>query len=410
MLRIPLISIATIVISATFGQTDVKSTVINKTKTCTSNSSEIIESQDPAFVKAMMHDGLKRDFVSHFGTTVHECLHGYDNELSKDIDWDENTYPIAYFVDKDIVIKFAGKRLFKTEELHPTFFSKDVQNLFRYGTYVQSAKGPSEASSNQWGFYGLLEEFNAYYHDVRAQIEFFICEKYDGPSDETFGNSMHAYFEFNIFMANYLKFAKLKHPKDYEYLINNQELRTAYTLIEYSWRNLLTEIMSDQNLAARMPSFDEEFRLFNEDLKNIMSEFMIPESDLLKFDKFLKSKPSDMKVVEQNKDWAEQYNMTGFGAGMSAEELTKAYEGFDDFEMEFEEKESGMFYVVILTTKSEEALMEGIVNNYPKFKKMGIVMDSYLNFSIFLNKFNSKEKAQKYLNEIKSVFPEAKIL
>lgn len=137
---------------------------------------------------------------------------------------------------------------------------------------------------------------------------------------------------------------------------------------------------------------------------------MIPESDLLKFDNFLKSKPSDMKIVEQNKDWAEQYNMTGFGAGMSADELTKAYEGFDDFEMEFEEKETGMFYVVILTTKSEEALMEGIVNNYPKFKKMGIVMDNYLNFSIFLNKFNSKEKAQKYLNEIKSVFPEAKIL
>lgn len=263
--KLVFLCLATVFFFQVFGQQhqpQTKKEVLEKTNECTTNSEEIISSQKTEFINMLLKGGFKNDFVGTFGTTVHECLHGYDSDLSDGLDWDNSTYPIAYFVDKDIVIRFAGRRLFKTEELHKSFFSKDIQNLFRYGTYVHDRLAPSTASSNQWGFYGLLEEFNAYYHDVRAQIEYFTCNVYDGPSDETFGNSMHAYFEFNIFMASYLKYAEKYQKPDYDYLMANQDLRLAYTLIEHNWRNLLTEIMSSKNLANRMPNYDEEFRLY----------------------------------------------------------------------------------------------------------------------------------------------------
>lgn len=391
-------------------QPKTKSEVLAKTNSCTSNSSEIIGSQKDDFVQTFLRVGFKNDFVGTFGTTVHECLHGYDSDLSEGVEWDENTYPIAYFVDKDIVIRFAGRRLFKTEELHAEYFSADVKNLFRYGTYIHDKSSPSSASSNQWGFYGLLEEFNAYYHDVRAQIEFFTCSANDGPGDETFGNSMHAYFEFNIFMANYLKYAEEHHKEDYNYLKDNQEVRLAYTLIEMNWRNLLTEIMSSKNLANRMPSYKEEFRLFSDDLKLVMNEFMVSEDQLGKYKDFIQARPSDMEVVADNISWAEQLNLTGFGAGMSAEELTELYSDMENFELEFEERDPKLFYVVVLTTKSEEELMEVVFNNYPNFKKLGVIMDFTLNFSIYLDKFSSKAKAEKMLEEVKKQFPTTKIL
>lgn len=391
-------------------QPQTKKEVLEKTSECTTNSEEIISSQKEELIVILLKGGFKNDFVGTFGTTVHECLHGYDSDLSDGLEWDNNTYPIAYFVDKGIVIRFAGRRLFKTEALHKDFFSKDVQNLFRYGTYVHDKSAPSTASSNQWGFYGLLEEFNAYYHDVRAQIEYFTCNVYDGPADETFGNSMHAYFEFNIFMASYLKYAQQYQKSDYDYMMANQDLRLAYTLIEYNWRNLLTEIMSSKNLANRMPGYEEEFRLYTSELKEIMSNFMLKGDQLVNYKDFLADRPSDMKVVETNKDWADQLNLTGFGAGLNAEELTDLYADISEFELEFEEKEPGKYYVVVLTTRSEEQLMEAVFKYYPNHKKLGVIMDDVLNFSVYLEKFNSKSKAEQYAAKLKKDIPEVKVM
>ncbi|WP_258542474.1 hypothetical protein [Parvicella tangerina] len=387
-----------------------KKEVLARTGNCTTNSDEIIGSQEDDFVKIFLKSGFDGDFIGTFGTTVHECLHGYDSDLADGLEWDNNTYPIAYFVDKGIVVRFAGKRLFKTEELHKEFFSKDVKNLFRYGTYVQANSGPSTASSNQWGIYGLIEEFNAYYHDVRAQVEYFKCNSYQGPSDETFGNTMHAYFEFNIFMANYLKYAKVYHKEDYDYMMKNHDLRLAYTLIEYNWRNVLTEIMGDKDLANRMPGYDEEFRLYTEELQGVMNDFMVSESELTDYKDFLSKRPSDMKVVAENKAWAEQMNLTGFGAGMNADEMTEMYEGFDNLELNFEEKDPEKHYVVILTTKSEEELMDAIFKNFPAFKKIGIIMDYELNFSVYLDKFSSRAKAEKMAKEVEKDFPGVKVI
>ncbi len=413
LLKTSLSVAAILVVSVAFAQQSdpkTKKELLKKTGSCTTNGSEIIGSQKEEFVSIYLRTGFKGDFLGTYGTTIHECLHGYDGDLAEDVDWDDNTYPIAYFVDKGIVIRFAGRRLFRTEELHKDFFSKDVKNLFRYGTYVHTKVAPSTASSNEWGFYGLLEEFNAYYHDVRASVEYLQCKTYDGVSDESFGNTMHAYFEFNIFMSNYLKYAKLYQKEDYDYLVNHTDLRLAYTLIELNWRNLLTEIMSDKGLAHRMPSYDEELRLYTDDLKEVMEDFMLHDEELSDYTDFVASRPSDMSIVAENKDWAEQLNLTGFGAGMDAEEMTELYEDMDEFELEFEEKDPDKFYVVVLTTKSEQELMEVVFKHYPNYKKLGVIMDFTLNFSVYLDKFNSKDKADKMADELKKDFPGVKVM
>lgn len=136
-----------------------------------------------------------------------------------------------------------------------------------------------------------------------------------------------------------------------------------------------------------------------------MSDFMLKEDQLTEYKDFLAERPSDMKLVETNKDWADQLNLTGFGAGLSPEELTDMYADINDFELEFEEKEPGKYYVVVLTTRSEEDLIEAIFKYYPNHKGLGVLMDETLNFSVYLDKFSSKAKAEKFALELKKEVP-----
>lgn len=399
------------VVFSSFGQGMSKDQLIEKTSNCTSNSTEIIESSEDEFVKFMMSGFEGSSFLSKYGLVVHECLHGYDNILDEGIDWDNSTYPIAYFVDKDIVIKFAGKRLFKTEELHDAFFSPDVKNLFRYETYIQDKNGPSQSSSNQWGIYGLIEEFNAYYHDLRAQIEYFTCSGDPSLKEEVFANNMHAYFEFNIFIADYLQFAKENHLQDYQYIMNNMPLRKAYSLMEYNWRNLITIIMNNEDMSRRTPSYDEELRLLNDQRRTVLNSFMLSAEELTEFSDFIQSRPSDLQIIKGHKDWAGQVNLSGFGSGMSPDELAENLEQGNGISLDIEMKESGKFYVVTLATKSEETLIEELMKCLSDNKQVGgVFMDDSLTFFVYLKKFNTEEKANKYAQDAKKDFPTVKVI
>ncbi len=391
----------------------IKKQTLDSVQKCTSNAYEIINHHEADFVKKYMtHNGvsyLKKDFISGLGTTVHECLHGYDNDLSNGIGWDENSYPIAYFIDKNIVITFQGKRLFKTDQLHNNFFPKKVKELFRYGTYVYD-KGPAETSSNQWGIYGLMEEFNAYYHDMQAQIEYYNCN-YKGTKIEIiFGNEMNAYYEFNIFMGYYLQYAKKYEKQDYDVMMSNEKLRLAYSLMEINWRQLLTEVFQDKDLGLRLPNLSEDAKLYNSDLRSTMNEFMLSPEELQEYSDFTNKRTISMSAVEENLRWAGSDEVfTLFDYDIGGIEWTEDFTE-TNIEMDIDLKDPDSFYVTVLATDNHEEIMKMLMNeSFTSYDYAGMFADEKGRLHIYLEKFKNKKEAYRLYQEIKSVFPKAKV-
>jgi hypothetical protein len=395
----------------------IKQQVLDSVRVCCSNALEIINSEEAKTVKHYMDasgtSSLKEDFIGKMGTTVHECLHSYDNVLGEKVNWDANTYPIAYFIDKGVVVSFAGKRIFKTDKLHASFFPKEVKKLFRYGTYVYD-NSPSTASSNQWGIYGLLEEFNAYYHDMQSQIEYFECHEASFDEYFRFSNEMNAYYEFNIFMAYYLKYAQKYEKATYEYMQNNKELRTAYTLIETNWRILLTKVFSNRDLASVVPELKSDRLLFTADLEKIMQDFMLSSSELSSYKSVLTKGPIDMGLVEKNLEWAEGMNALVLeDYGINYDELNDIIDASnEELDLEFQLKESGYHYVTVLVTDDINHLMMTYLAKVMKQYPNSGVYDEEMNamkMHLFVNKFKDINQAKSLAAKIKTDFPEVKV-
>jgi hypothetical protein len=388
----------------------VKKQTLDSVTNCTSNAYEIISQDDAASIKKYMtHNGvsyLKKDFISGLGTTVHECLHGYDNALGEGMTWDDNTYPIAYFIDKDLVIAFEGRRLFKTDKLHSSFFPKDVKKMFRYGTYVYS-NGPAEASSNQWGIYGLLEEFNAYYHDMKAQIEYYNCHFSGKQSELMFGNEINAYYEFNTFMAYYLLYAKKYKKDDYKYIMANTELRKAYSLMEINWQSLLTEIFEERDLGLRFADVSEDAALFTPELQLVMTEFRLSDTQLSEYASFRSKRPTDMSLVNKNLSWAGSDEVVD----LLFPEMESLNEGMARTVAMMEQitfGETGYYYVSILISSDPDELTELILSNaIGKYKDAGMFIDEQSKIHVYLNRFKEIKEANDYIKKVKDEFPNA---
>lgn len=192
---------------------------------------------------AYLTDTTHRDIIIHeIPLMVHEIYHDYTRrgaytflENNPDIFEAGKEYLLFYFDEK--------KELFC--ELIPTFPSneivKAVPNMLkedRFKTFI--------ATTNQTflpqkiGFLGLLDEWNAFYHQTLMAFEtkeFYERESFQNAKHwegffSNYYDSYHAYPEFKYFILKYLQYAKYKHPKIYEQIILNPAIKTIYTEID----------------------------------------------------------------------------------------------------------------------------------------------------------------------------------
>ncbi len=172
-----------------------------------------------------------RELVAQFNTVVHEACHGYNYLLSQ-----KEGVSDAYYISPNLVSYTSGSPIFNSVEIN-TMVSKNTRaKIFRYETYVGDG---SDLSSQENGFYGLIDEFGAYYQGCLAsyQIIPWYEKKYGYTNPEpwlrdfvpSLASTTCAYYEFRLFLGWYLQLAKSKHPKVYAGLQNNQDIRMAYS-------------------------------------------------------------------------------------------------------------------------------------------------------------------------------------
>ena len=192
--------------------------------------------------------------VDNYSTVIHELLHGY-NET------DENGH--TYFVEPGVAVYVPFTKFFKSRELNAWVRPGLQDSIFRYGLYVGgksetvehkgetiklNGKGKNEVFSIQQGIYGLLEEFDAYYHGTESAFGLYnyYKSKYGEDNENKWLDYKHevlgegtAFYEFNLFIGWYLVYARQKQPEVYKEIYANKALRVTYTLLHDKFKSLM---------------------------------------------------------------------------------------------------------------------------------------------------------------------------
>ena len=212
-------------------------------------------------------DSSESYIINNWGLIIHESTHKMNEEVinssppqNMDGSHQHNVDFVSkkYLIESDKLIKVDVNEYFKSEEmisiipvnLHPKVRVKfmlilggEPDPVQRFNTYI--SKG-SNSSSNVHGIYGLLDEFSAYYHGSNALLKagkskVSFSDKNREHFLGEFSKHFTAYYEFNLFIAWYLHYAKLYRKDVYTSLMENNNLRIAYTLIDKQFEKCISD-------------------------------------------------------------------------------------------------------------------------------------------------------------------------
>jgi len=161
---------------------------------------------------------------------VHESCHGYSK-----MDYGFNTSSYSYRVDEDTdatVTWTHGYNIFTSQvaERIPSSF-----RYVRFDTYIGGMDVRYNAA-NQYGVYGLLDEFNAYgwgLHNNLCMYNYLVDVKGKKYAKNWLaaGNELDAYAEFKYWFYRYMLHVKDNYPDAFAMIGNNQSFISAYNQV-----------------------------------------------------------------------------------------------------------------------------------------------------------------------------------
>ncbi len=177
------------------------------------------------------YDTTRNVLSSDFGTVIHESTHNFNGS--------------KYFVIPGIEIAVNQTSTFNSSEFSTIVPADASKRIFRYETYVGAN---AVVSANKSGIYGLMDEFSAYENGTRADV--LAAKTALANGDTTLANNFlsqakgtyFAAYEFNLFIAWYLHFAKTNHPDIYKETMANTALRLTYTLIDQEFKTTIADL------------------------------------------------------------------------------------------------------------------------------------------------------------------------
>ena len=185
--------------------------------------------------------------LSDINTAVHEMCHANTHNVSG-YGYRENIY---LGNKKNMVLDFTNKMglMFNTQKMASSIPKQ--YRTFRYETYVASPD-PNLTADN-FGPYGLLDEFTAYCYGMNNTISLFPYYKSAAGANFNYwelfinngANDRLAYAEFRYYILHYLAFAKAKQPKVYKAIMKDGAFRTAFRKIDKKFRSLIKAYNQD---------------------------------------------------------------------------------------------------------------------------------------------------------------------
>lgn len=169
-----------------------------------------------------------RTLLEGVDTAVHEEYHSVSHSVS----WDET----VYYAGNGILFPVTETEVYNSKEMIP-YIPSDLRNTSRFDTYINTDE--ANLSSVKSGIYGLMNEFNAYGCGLNNTVALYDFYKVNAKSvDDWFqyvsqgANDRMAYAEFRYYMLTYMLYAKDKHPDVYQGILNNQEFKNTFRLVD----------------------------------------------------------------------------------------------------------------------------------------------------------------------------------
>ena len=195
--------------------------------------------------------------IGDYSTMTHETTHQHNRYL--DYNWKTGLWTEIVLVEPGITITYSQTPTFNSELFISIVPKEAPKKIFRYDLYVSVGAFPS---ANLSGIYGLMDEFSAYRSGTRVSIEAANTsiklndkEKIKFFENQAIGEYF-AYYEFRLFIAWYLEYAQKNKPDIYKKLIENTNLRIAFTLLDDGYSNDLKEL---EKLVKKYPIFSYDY-------------------------------------------------------------------------------------------------------------------------------------------------------
>ncbi len=191
-----------------------------------------------------------KEIVASLNTLVHEICHGYTRTMAyryiqqdPKIEYHFGDKYLLFYIDSLRSILVHQTPVFPTSEIHRTIPKK--LRTPRYETYIYPANPSLGAQVD--GVYGLMDEWNAYYHGTRTDIELF--EYYHQQAQHKPGywleffsavnGTYYAHLEFKYYILKYLLFAHQHHPNMFDQILSNKNFIEAFLTIDRNFADLI---------------------------------------------------------------------------------------------------------------------------------------------------------------------------
>lgn len=129
-----------------------------------------------------------------------------------------------YYLSADKIFKVPISEVVKSSVVYQQLPDSNLSQLY-FTDYIKDSDDKDKISIEK-GIYGLLEEWNAFYHAARAQNE--LCNQIlegklfnevplsdNGSIFDVMAHNVLAYFTFKLYLCHYLKYAKANYPQLY---------------------------------------------------------------------------------------------------------------------------------------------------------------------------------------------------
>ena len=210
-------------------------------------------------------------------TNIHEVFHGlshvyfFEKMKTNYVPHDFKDITTYFYITDDIdyVSVFKGE-VFPSSELDKVIPKSLI--TFRYDTYITGS-----SSTQGEGIIGLLNEFNAYYHDSKFTFDMLPIYKTIFPDDYLMEwvmdlqSVMTAFYEFDFWIKEYILHAKLNFQSLYLEIMKKDSAFKIYKDIHNNYNYLISKYSDAVKLEKMKMEYtydtefweDDYFRLIN---------------------------------------------------------------------------------------------------------------------------------------------------
>lgn len=199
----------------------------------------------------------RKDILDSLNTVVHEMCHGFTSRMALVLQarsGGRRQPADAFFIGGRQVVLVPRRGVFESrliKDLIPAHLREG-----RYATYIDPAS--PNLGTQVDGIYGLMDEWNAYYHGTRTSVKIVNAFLAMPGTIETwsaaltgFYGTLYAFGEFKIYILAALEYARRERPDDYRKILANKAFITAYKTINTNWEKLLVEADTVKDTVVR---------------------------------------------------------------------------------------------------------------------------------------------------------------